>query len=106
MESSVEAAEEQNIKIQTAADAFENLNRNMTELIEDINVVDGQIGGLLDANNKIVENITQLSAATQEVTASAEQVHEMSENNLNYVQQVHDAIDAIEGTSEELKQYL
>ena len=106
MESSVEAAEEQNIKIQTAADAFENLNRNMTELIEDINVVDGQIGGLLDANNKIVENITQLSAATQEVTASAEQVHEMSENNLNYVQQVRDAIDAIEGTSEELKQYL
>ena len=78
----------------------------MTELIEDINVVDGQIGGLLDANNKIVENITQLSAATQEVTASAEQVHEMSENNLNYVQQVRDAIDAIEGTSEELKQYL
>ena len=106
VESSVEAAEEQNIKIQTAADAFENLNRNMTELIEDINVVDGQIGGLLDANNKIVENITQLSAATQEVTASAEQVHEMSENNLNYVQQVRDAIDAIEGTSEELKQYL
>ena len=106
VESSVEAAEEQNIKIQTAADAFENLNRNMTELIEDINVVDGQIGGLLDANNKIVENITQLSAATHEVTASAEQVHEMSENNLNYVQQVRDAIDAIEGTSEELKQYL
>ena len=69
-------------------------------------MVDGQIGGLLDANNKIVENITQLSAATQEVTASAEQVHEMSENNLNYVQQVRDVIDAIEGTSEELKQYL
>ena len=30
----------------------------------------------------------------------------MSENNLNYVQQVRDVIDAIEGTSEELKQYL
>lgn len=30
----------------------------------------------------------------------------MSQNNLTYAQQVRDAIDAIEGTSEELKQYL
>ena len=94
------------MKIQAASDAFENLNRNMTELIEDINEIDRRIDGLLGANNKIVENITQLSAATEEVTASAEQVHEMSQNNLNYVQQVRDAIDAIEETSEELKQYL
>ena len=106
VESSVEATDQQNIKIQAAAEAFENLNRNMTELIDDINEIDRRIDGLLDANNKIVENITQLSAATEEVTASAEQVHEMSQNNLTYAQQVRDAIDAIEGTSEELKQYL
>ena len=106
VESSVEATEQQNVKIQAAAVAFENLNRNMTELIDDINEIDRRIDGLLDANNKIVENITHLSAATEEVTASAEQVHEMSENNLAYAQQVRDAIDAIEGTSEELKQYL
>ena len=75
-------------------------------VIDDINEIDRRIDGLLDANNKIVENITHLSAATEEVTASAEQVHEMSQNNLTYAQQVRDAIDAIEGTSEELKQYL
>lgn len=106
VESSVEATDQQNVKIQAAAEAFENLNTNMTELIDDINEIDRRIDGLLDANNRIVENITQLSAATEEVTASAEQVQEMSQNNLSFAQQVRDAIDAIEGTSEELKQYL
>ncbi len=106
VESSVEATEQQNVKIQTAAETFESLNSNMTELLLDIDEIDRRIEGLLDANNRIVENITQLSAATEEVTASAEQVQEMSENNLSYAQQVRDAIDAIEGTSEELKQYL
>lgn len=65
-----------------------------------------RVYGLLDVNNKIVENITQLSAATEEVTASAEQVRELSESNLQFAEQVKDSIDIIEGTSEELKQYI
>lgn len=104
--SSIEATELQNQKISDASVAFENLNTNMATLIDDINGVDQQIYGLLDANNKIVENITQLSAATEEVTASADQVREMSENNLQFAEQVKDSIDVIEGTSEELKQYI
>ena len=104
--SSIEATEMQNQKISDASIAFENLNENMATLIDDINGVDQQIYGLLDANNKIVENITQLSAATEEVTASAEQVRELSESNLEFAEQVKNSIDVIEGTSEELKQYI
>ncbi len=104
--SSLEASEAQSFKIQAASDAFENLNSNMTTLIDDINAIDQQIYGLLDANNKIVENITQLSAATEEVTASAEQVRELSESNLEFAEQVKDTIGVIEGTADELKQYL
>ena len=104
--SSLEASEQQNFKISEASNAFEKLNANMAALIDDINGVDQQIYGLLDANNKIVENITQLSAATEQVTASAEQVREMSENNLDFAEQVKDSIGVIEGTAEELKQYI
>lgn len=104
--SSLEASEAQSFKIQAASDAFENLNSNMTTLIDDINAIDQQIYGLLDANNKIVENITQLSAATEEVTASAEQVRELSESNLEFAEQVKDTIGVIEGTADDLKQYL
>lgn len=88
VESSVEATESQNEKIAVAAESFERLNENMSQLIGDINEIAGQITGLSDSNNRIVENISQLSAATEEVTASAEQVREMSEQNRNYAEEV------------------
>lgn len=64
------------------------------------------IGGLTDSNNKLVDNIMQLSAATEEVTASADQVREMSESSLKYANTVKSAITKIEESSEDLKQYL
>ena len=78
----------------------------MTELIVDINELDQQILGLSESNNQIVENISQLSAATEEVTASAEQVKEMSENNLNFAENVKGAIGHIQEKSEDMKKFL
>lgn len=106
VQNSVEATESQNQKIGEAADAFETLLNNMSVLIQDIQEIDGRIYGLTDSNNKLVDNIMQLSAATQEVTASADQVREMSESNLKYANTVKTAIAKIEGSSEDLKQYL
>ncbi len=48
----------------------------------------------------------KIGAATEQVTASAEQVREMSENNLDFAEQVKDSIGVIEGTAEKLKQYI
>ena len=106
VQNSVEATESQNKKISEAAEAFETLLNNMTVLIDNINEIDGRIYGLTDSNNKLVDNIMQLSAATEEVTASADQVREMSENSLRYANTVKNAIHKIEGSSEDLKQYL
>ena len=61
--------------------------------------------GLSDSNNRIVENISQLSAATEEVTASAEQVREISEQNRNYAEEVKGAIGTIRGRTDEMKQF-
>lgn len=106
VESSVEATESQNQKIMLAAESFEKLNANMAQLIGDINEVAGQIVGLSDSNNRIVQNISQLSAATEEVTASADQVREMSEQNMEYAEDVKSAIGTIRGRTEEMKQYI
>lgn len=106
VEVSVDATENQNQKIAEAAEAFEALYKNMSELIGDIQGIDKRIYSLSDSNNRLVDNIMQLSAATQEVTASAEQVREMSESNLKNANSVKDAIGKIEGSSEGLKQYL
>lgn len=106
VQSSVEATEAQNQRIGEAADAFETLLSNMSVLINDIHEIDERIYGLTDSNNKLVDNIMQLSAATQEVTASADQVREMSEISLKYANTVKNAISKIEGSSQDLKQYL
>lgn len=93
---SVDETKNQNKNILSAADAFGKLNRNMTRLIQDINEIDRQILGLSDSNNHIVENISHLSAVTQQVTASAEQVREMSGQNLNYAENMKAAISQIQ----------
>ena len=106
IESSIDATNDQNDKIISAAASFEQLNANMSKLIQDIGAIDHQISGLSESNNRIVDNISQLSAATQEVTASAEQVEQMSDDNLNYANGVKDTINQIVDTSNELKKYL
>lgn len=106
VQNSVEATESQNQKIAEAAEAFETLLNNMSVLIKDIDEIDQRIYGLTDSNNKLVDNIMQLSAATEEVTASADQVKEMSESSLSFANTVKAAINKIEGSSEDLKQYL
>lgn len=104
VESSVDEAKSQNDKILFAAETFEKLNTNMTQLISDIQEIDSRIGALADSNNRIVENISHLSAATEEVTASADQVREMSEQNLEYAEEVKHAMGTIKGKTEEMKE--
>ncbi len=103
---SVEAAKSQNDKILAAAATFDKLDKNMAQLVGNIEEVNRQISGLSDSNNRIVENISHLSAATQQVTASAEQVHDTSEQNLSYVEQVRTAVENIRKTADDLKQYI
>ena len=45
-----------------------------------------------------MENISHLSAVTEEVTANAEQVHTMSQNNLDCAEQVKTAVEHIRST--------
>ena len=106
VEKSVAATEDQNHKIASASEAFGKLNEDMTALISDINEMDKEILDLSSSNNVIVENISQLSAATQEVTANAEQVLNMSQNNLEFAESVKASIDTIEQTTEKMKEYI
>ena len=53
-----------------------------------------------------MENISQLSAVTEEVTVNAEQVYELSEKNLEFVKQVKSAVNHIKSTSDEAKDFM
>ena len=61
---------------------------------------------MTESNNKIVENISQLSAVTEEVTVNAEQVYELSEKNLEFVKQVKSAVNHIKSTSDGAKDFM
>lgn len=106
VETSVDATRSQNDMILSAAETFERLNSNMTELIGDINEIDNRITRLSDSNNRIVENISQLSATTEEVTASAEQASSMSDKNLEFAQQAKSAIQNIQSSTQGMEQYI
>ncbi len=103
---SVTNTEGQNSKIMYASQTFEKLHSNMTNLLEDINQIDSQIGQLAVSNNRIVENITNLSANTEEVTAIAEQTNELSQQNLEYTEKAKQAIALIQDNANRLNKYI
>ncbi|MBP3568036.1 MAG: hypothetical protein J6K04_02610 [Lachnospiraceae bacterium] len=88
VEKSVEVSNEQDRMITGVADQFDEMNRNVGELVGDISEIDNMIESLSTANNQIVDNIMQLSATTEEVTAAAQQSTEITERNYK------DSVDA------------
>lgn len=105
VDKSVDATEKQNEMIITAAENFERLDKNITSLIGGIKEIDTDISGIYEANNKIVESISQLSATAQEITATAEQAKNLSDNNLRNAEDVKNAIATIQTTSEGMDKY-
>ena len=97
---SIEASDIQSQKIYAAGEAFKELSNNMEELRSHIKDVDSHIAELSKSNDRIVENISQLSAVTEEVTASADQVKNMSNDNLECVEKVKMAVDTIRRTAD------
>ena len=106
VEKSVVATADQNEKIINASDSFAKLNQDMAELIQSITEIDCNIEGLADSNNIIVENITQLSAATEEITSNAEQVLLMTQTNLEHAQTVKASIHVIEESTQQMQKYV
>ena len=96
---SVEATGSQSEMIGTTADAFEELRKSMDMLIGNIQEIDTRVGNLSKANNQIVGNITQLSALSQEVSASAEQTNELTVRNLEYAKQTGKSIQTIKDST-------
>ena len=65
------AAGAQDEMIAQASESLGAMTQNVNELVTDIGEIDTMLNNLSKANNQIVENIMQLSATTEEVTASS-----------------------------------
>ena len=103
---SVDAAGKQNEMILTTAELFEQLGKNMMQLISSIRVIDQRIENLSESNHAMVESVSQISENTQEVTANAEATSEITEQNLVYAQNTRKALDSIQESAARLEKYI
>ncbi len=102
---SVNAAKDQNEMILDTAKSFEQLGSNLNVLMKDISDIDRRIEKLANANNKIVENIAQLSATTEEINASAQEARSLSEQNVNSTDETKITLDKIQKTTMRMEKY-
>lgn len=106
VEKSVKVAEEQDVMIGQASLSFGSMNENVNSLIADVGEIDQMLSGLSNANNQIVENIMQLSATTEEVTASSEQAEKLSTDNLDNAENTKGLLNNILDVSHQLDSYI
>lgn len=106
VERSVDATNVQDEMIEKVSMSFEEMSQNVDGLITEIQNIDGLLGSLSEANNQIVENITSLSATTEEVTASSVQATAITVENLNHAEHAKEELTNILNVSHQLDKYV
>lgn len=103
---SVNATAEQEQMIEKASESFGEMNENVNRLISEIESIDVMLNHLSDANNQIVDNITNLSATTEEVTASSSQAADMTIENLDNAENAKSQLNNVLDVSHQLDKYM
>ena len=106
VERSLEVGNVQEEMIAEVAGQFEEMNANVNELVMDVNEIERMLENLSQANTEIVTHITQLSATTEEVTASAQQSTELTEENFRNSKEARDILDGILEVSHKMDKYI
>ncbi len=105
VERSLAVGNEQEIMISEVAGQFEEMNVNVNALVADIKEIERMLEDLSTANNEIVNNITHISATTEEVTASAMQSSDLTEENFRNSQEAKEILDGVLEVSHRMDKY-
>ncbi len=103
---SLKNGEEQEKLIADVAKQVEIMHTNVNQLVMDMADIQVAVGSLSDNNTEIVDNISQLSAFTQEVTAATEQSASMTEENYRNAMVAKDILDNILQVSHQMDKYM
>lgn len=106
VESSRNATLTQEKLIEQASASFEEMNSNVSDLTANIEEIDQMLNSLAEANNQIVDNIAQLSATTEEVTASSAQAEGISNKNLENADNTKEILSGVLSVSQQLDKYI
>lgn len=102
---SIEATNIQSDLITSAADNFTNISKNVGNLSENIQETDNKVEELAKSNDILVDNISQLSAFSEEVTASSLEARNLSEENAENAENAKKLLDKMLETVLVLNKY-
>lgn len=102
---SVDATQEQSDLISQVNQNVTTVGEQMMELSTNVSEIDHQIGQLQESNNIIIDSITQLSASSEEVQASTENVSSITVSNEKEASEAKQKIGEVMETSKQLEKY-
>ena len=106
VDKTVEVSEVQDVMIKEVAEHVDALSENVSNLVEDIARIDSMLGSLSEANGRIVENIVQISATTQEVTAAVQESAAITESNFEDASTAQEILSGVIEVSHRMDKYM
>lgn len=104
IQNSMESVTRQNELIENTREKFERVNVEVTELALNIKNTEAVIRGILNATGVISDNISQLSATSQEVAASSTEGLRTTETTVGDMNRTKEILEEIYGLAQGLKQ--
>ncbi len=101
LEASIESIAIQRQRVEEVTESFNTVEAGMLELGEGVNSISDEVEEVLNANKMIVESISTLSAASEEVLAGSQMGKETIDDTY---ENLHSFSDTVEGTFERLKE--
>lgn len=105
MENSARSITEQNKMIDTTKDKFETIDAEMKSLLEVISSIEGVTKAIIESTNTISENISNLSATSEEIAASSTEGQQMAEGAVSEMSTVNTVIDATYMLAQDLRNF-
>ena len=103
---SSDSINQQSEMIGTAGEKFELINENVVSLTKAINIITEIIREVVSSNTVVMDSVTNLSATTQEVAASATDLTNLSGRNVTHMQEMTARLDAINVAANKMKDCL
>lgn len=104
IQNSMASVTRQNELIENTREKFERVNAEVTELALNIKNTEAVIGEILNATGVISDNISQLSATSQEVAASSTEGLRTTETTVTDMNRTKEILEKIYGLAQDLKQ--
>ena len=92
----------QNELVKNTRKVFEDINKNVIET-EGKNTL---VKDVIDANEKIVKSIVNISSVSEETTANTEETYAVSNENLSKTEEAFKLVSGLKETISKLEKYL